>query len=248
MIRFSKSYGKEHFPVTLKYPSTASETYTLNEGLKVSGGAVTKAGATDKPVYICIKPYVAPANGNEELYVNAVLPHYEYEIDVDGNLTGAPIGGKLKLDSTGSNVIASAGTHQKTEAAVVATITTAGNAAVTVTSALLADGSKVVAVAVAKDDDANGVAGKIRAALAADTDIKAVFEVSGETNKVILTPKVWYADDSTLNVKIADGTGDGACVGITEAATSSATAGEVTGVATLLRIIENGTKAIVRFI
>jgi hypothetical protein len=247
MITFRKAYGNESYPKTVKYPSTASETYVLGEGLKVSSGALTCAGATDKPAYIVAKPYVAPATGNEDLYVTPVLPHYEYEVDTDDDLSGAPIGGKLKLDSTATKVVASAGTHQYTTATAAGTVTAAGNAAVTVTSALLSGGSKAIAVAVALNDNAAAIATKIRAALAADTDIKAVFNVSGETTAIILTPKVWYADDSTLNIAIDDGTGEGASEGVTTAATSTTTAGVVTGNATLLKYLSDDSKAIVRF-
>ena len=68
-------------------------------------------------------------------------------------------------------------------------------------------------------DTANSIATKIRAALAADADVSAAFDISGETDAIILTGKLALADDETLNVAIADDT----CVGVTAAATSADT-------------------------
>lgn len=103
-------------------------------------------------------------------------------------------------------------------ATVVGTITTAGNAAVTVTSALY-ESDVVVSVPVELDDGASAIALAIRTALAADADIAEHFVVSGATDKVILTAKVPAANDTTLNIAVADDTS----AGITEAATSANT-------------------------
>ena len=102
------------------------------------------------------------------------------------------------------------------------TVTTSGNASVTVTTGLL-EGAEVVAVPVVEDDDAAAIALAIRTALAANANIAAHFVVSGETTAVILTAKEFDANDDTLNIAIADGTGDGASVGVTTAATSANT-------------------------
>jgi hypothetical protein len=107
-------------------------------------------------------------------------------------------------------------------ATVAGTVTTAGNAAVTVTSKLFAE-PVVVAVPVEADDDANAIATAIRTALAANASIAAHFNVSGEDAAVVLTAKVAAANDTTLNIAIADGTGEGGSVGVTTAATSTNT-------------------------
>ena len=83
------------------------------------------------------------------------------------------------------------------------TVTTAGNAAVTVTSKLYAE-AVAVAVPVEVDDDASAIALAIRTALAADDDIAAHFDVSGDAAAVVLTAKVPAANDETLNIAIAD--------------------------------------------
>lgn len=107
-------------------------------------------------------------------------------------------------------------------ATAAGTVTTAGNAAVTVTSALFEE-DVVVDVPVVLDDDANDIALAIRTALAADADIAEHFTVSGATSAVILTAKVPAANDATLNIAIDDGTGDGASAGVTTAAASANT-------------------------
>lgn len=107
-------------------------------------------------------------------------------------------------------------------ATAAGTVTTAGNAAVTVTSALL-DEAEVVAVPVEVDDDAAAIALAIRTALAANANIAAHFDVSGATDKVILTAKLPAANDATLNIAIDDGAGEGASEGVTTAANSANT-------------------------
>lgn len=107
-------------------------------------------------------------------------------------------------------------------ATAAGTVTTAGNALVTVTSALI-DEAEAVDVPVEVDDDANAIALAIRTALAANAIIAEHFTVSGEDAAVVLTAKVPAANDATLNIAIADGTGEGASEGVTTAATSANT-------------------------
>lgn len=107
-------------------------------------------------------------------------------------------------------------------ATAVGTVTQAGNAAVTVTSKLFAE-AVAVDVPVEAADDAAAIALAICTALAADPDISEHFDVSGAAAAVILTAKVPAANDDTLNIAIADGTGDGASEGVTTAASSADT-------------------------
>lgn len=113
-------------------------------------------------------------------------------------------------------------TAQVETATAAGTVTTAGNALVTVTSKLYA-APVAVDVPVKLNDDAAAIATAIRTALAADPDISEHFTVGGETDAVILTAKVAAANDDTLNIAIDDGTGDGASEGVTKAATSADT-------------------------
>ena len=64
MFKFVKSLSGESFQTTVMMATTAEETYTDGEALKVTSGAVTKSGATDKPTHLAAKAYVAPATGN----------------------------------------------------------------------------------------------------------------------------------------------------------------------------------------
>lgn len=107
-------------------------------------------------------------------------------------------------------------------ATAAGTVTTAGNASVTVKSALF-EADEVVAVPVALDDNAAAIALAIRTALAANETIAEHYTVSGDSTAVILTAKVPAANDSSLNIAIDDGSGDGASEGVTTAATSANT-------------------------
>jgi hypothetical protein len=107
-------------------------------------------------------------------------------------------------------------------ATAAGTVTTAGNAAVTVKSALF-EADEVLAVPVEENDDAAAIALAIRTALAANENIAAHFDVSGADAAIVLTAKVAAANDTTLNIAIDDGTGEGASEGVTTAATSANT-------------------------
>ena len=114
-------------------------------------------------------------------------------------------------------------TKQIETATVVATITVAGNAAVVVTGAYIPNSPVTKNVAVGMGDNAAAVAAAIRAALALDGDITTAYVISGATDKVVLTDHYNRANDSTLNISVADGT----CTGVTAAPTSANTqAGE----------------------
>lgn len=94
---------------------------------------------------------------------------------------------------------------------VVGTITSsgAGNVLVTVTAADMPSSPKAINVAVANNDSASTVAGKIRAALAADADVTAYWDVSGTGADVVLTTRIPLPTDATQNFAIAEGTSDG---------------------------------------
>lgn len=95
----------------------------------------------------------------------------------------------------------------------------AGNATVIVTAAGLTGSPKTYSVAVANNDTASQVATKVRAALSADSAVTALFTVGGSGANVVLTRLVNAANDSTLNLSIANGT----CSGLTSAPTSTNT-------------------------
>lgn len=78
------------------------------------------------------------------------------------------------------------------------------------------------------DQDAE-IAGKIRTALNANSNVAAFFTVGGSGATVVLTAKTKAANDATLNISIADGTS----AGVTTAATSANT---TAGVAAVLQV------------
>lgn len=104
-------------------------------------------------------------------------------------------------------------------ATVVGTVTTSGNASVIVTADGMTGSPKTKSVAVLENDTAADVAGKIRTALGLDADITALFDVSGATDKVILTAKTVTTNDATLNIAIDNDT----CAGLTPVTTSTNT-------------------------
>lgn len=119
--------------------------------------------------------------------------------------------------------------HQVETATAAGTVTTAGDATITVTAAGLTGSPLAISVAVALNDTPTLWAAKVRTALAADAAVGAMFDISGATTAIILTRKakasynigpdtvdISYANDATLNVAIANDTS----AGITAAASS----------------------------
>jgi hypothetical protein len=140
-------------------------------------------------------------------------------------------------DSTGSTAW-TPGAAQVETATAAGTVTSSGNATVTVTAAGMTGSPKAISVAVLDTDTASAWAAKVRTALAADTAVSALFAVSGTTTSIVLTRNplntyavgsiatpTYPADDATLNIAIANGTS----AGITAAPTSAdTTAGAAT--------------------
>lgn len=117
------------------------------------------------------------------------------------------------------------GVLQVETAVVAGTITTAGNATVTVTAAGMTNSPKAVVVALALNDTAAQVATKFRAALEADADVGAFFTVGGSAENVVLTARATAANDTTMNIAYADTTSDG----LTDDASSNNTTSGVYG-------------------
>ena len=122
---------------------------------------------------------------------------------------------------TGNPLPSSPDVLQVETATIVGTIGAggAGNATITVTAAGMTNSPKAISVAVANNDTASQVAGKVRTALAADVNVSAFFTVSGATDKVILTAKTAAANDATMNIASDNGT----CSGLTAQPTSANT-------------------------
>ena len=138
--------------------------------------------------------------------------------DSDNNATGT--GGGIRAETatvTLKNTIVAGNLNgssiqQVETATVVETVSgtlAAGNANVTVTAAGMTNSPKTVSVALATNDNEAAVATKIRAALTADTDVNGFFTVSGSNADVVLTARTAAANDTTMNVAIADNTSSG---------------------------------------
>jgi len=117
-------------------------------------------------------------------------------------------------------------TPQVETATVAGTCSGSGNATVIVTAAIMGGLSpKTFSVAVLNLDSASAIATKIRAALNASTDITNYFTVGGSGVYVTLTSIDALANDTTLNISIANDT----CTGITAAASSANTTAGIAG-------------------
>lgn len=98
-------------------------------------------------------------------------------------------------------------------------ITGSGTVAVVVTAAGMTGSPIALNPAVVALDSSSVAAGKIRAALAANANITAWFNVGGEGEKVQLSTKTKAALDATMNISITNGT----CTGLTPAPVSENT-------------------------
>lgn len=114
----------------------------------------------------------------------------------------------------------------------------AGNVSVVVTAAGLAGSPLTVPVAVANNDTAAQVAGKIRTALGLVAAITALFAVGGATDKVILTRLIGAANDATLNIATSTGTATGLTSAPTSANTTPGIANGGTVALTLLALLD----------
>ena len=136
----------------------------------------------------------------------------------------------------GSFVIAAAptsGVAQVATATIVGTVTLAGNATFTLTSALVTGSPLAIPVAVALDDTAKIVAAKAAAVFNATAAVSAHYVATSDGANLILTAIKSAANDATLNIAYTNGT----CTGLTPDATSTATTAGVLGD---FRGIDNG--------
>lgn len=102
------------------------------------------------------------------------------------------------------------------------TISTAGNATITVTSSLVTGSPLAISVAVALRDRDSAIGRKIRYALNNTAAITDYYTVSGSLTTVVLTAKTKAANNTGLNIAIATGTAAGI---VTVASSANTTAG-----------------------
>lgn len=121
--------------------------------------------------------------------------------------------------------VPTSGVAQVETAAIVGTITLAGDAELTITSALVTGSPLAVSVAVALNDTATIVAAKAAVALNATAAISAHYVASSLVADLKLTAKKSAANDATLNIAYDNDT----CTGLTGDATSNDTTAGVKG-------------------
>ena len=111
------------------------------------------------------------------------------------------------------------GVAQVETATAAGSVSGDGNAAVVITGAGITGSPITLAVAVLNGDTPTVWAAKVRAAIAANAAISALYSVGGSTTAIVLTRITPAANDATLNIALATGT----ATGITTAATSADT-------------------------
>lgn len=131
----------------------------------------------------------------------------------------------------GSTRAALLGVQQVETATAATTATAGGNITVTVTAAGMTGSPKAVVVPILIGDTATVWAGKVRTALAADVDISGFFNIGGSTTAIVLTRRDAAADDTTINIAIADTD----TTGITPVVTSANTTAGVVGASVYAR-------------
>jgi hypothetical protein len=99
----------------------------------------------------------------------------------------------------------SLGTQQVETTAAVGTTTLDGNVTIVVTSAILDASPRTIQVPVLLGDTAATWAAKVRTALIQSGDISSHYNVGGTGTSISLTARKAAANDSTLNISIANG-------------------------------------------
>lgn len=218
---------------TILNPVLQVETATVAGAIEAAGAGDAKVTVTSALFETPVEVAVAVANNDN---ADAVAGKIRTALGLDADITAAfTIGGQtdkviltakaaaandttlnIAIDNDTSAGLTAAPNSANTTAGVA---NGAGNASVVVTSAALTGSPLTVPVAVAANDNANAVAGKIRTALGLVAAIVAAFTVGGQNADVILTAKVADANDATFNIAIDNGT----CLGLTAAPTSANT-------------------------
>lgn len=125
------------------------------------------------------------------------------------------IASQVLADKVSSDYISDSGdlvntlAPQVETALVSGTVTTAGNLSVTVKAAGMTASPKTISVAVLAGDTASVVAGKVKTALAADTDVSGFFNVAVDSANVVLTARNVADNDDTMNISIVNDTSAG---------------------------------------
>ena len=92
----------------VRLPSKANEAYKFGEALVLSGGVLTKCGATAVPTHICGEDYSAPASDNRAIIVEPVSADMIFEVPFSAAPTSVNVGAKVTIGADGLTVTATA--------------------------------------------------------------------------------------------------------------------------------------------
>lgn len=81
----------------VRLPTKAGENYSYGEALVLSGGALTKCGATTKPTHICCEDYNAPPSDNRDIVAEPVSADMIFEVEFSEDPTDVTVGVKVTL-------------------------------------------------------------------------------------------------------------------------------------------------------
>jgi hypothetical protein len=110
-------------------------------------------------------------------------------------------------------------TQQIETATVAGTISLAGNAKAVITGAYISGSPVTVSFGVLLGDNASAIALAARTAIALNAAVSDQYQVSGATDKIVLTDRNARSNDASLNIA----TDNNGCTGITAAASSADT-------------------------
>ena len=95
-------------PIAHIFSGTANEAFTYGEALVLSGGLLTKAPATTKPTFICMKDVPAMGEGVSvsNIPVIMITENLEFETTSTAAIAPTAIGTKVTLHTDGLKVTA----------------------------------------------------------------------------------------------------------------------------------------------
>lgn len=208
-------------------------TFKAGDGIKALVAAANKDAVVGVPVVVTSAGDVVDL-GNDGDIPFGLIDVYEddghctvqfrgFRTDVPTVVGGVVAGRIFVVDGNGviKDSSSGIGVKQKMTKAVTAAITNAdaaGTVTVTVKAAgkaELADGKAVAIELAGTDTTTTKVATAIQAALAADADVAAFFNVTRSTTSVVLEAKVEAANDATMAFTFADTDTTGAAMGDT---------------------------------
>lgn len=98
--------GKNNTPEPEYQTVTASEAYSEGEALVISGGKLTKCGATVKPTHIALKSYSAGSADTSDIPAYRITPDMQFDVPVSAAPTTLKVGEKVTLDADALRITA----------------------------------------------------------------------------------------------------------------------------------------------